>query len=84
MARYGRLIGIKINGYTDVIIENGIAADGVIQVVDNVLIPPKKVGGDEVMWMGEKLSVEELKERLEPFIDDSDSNESELEKWVEL
>ena len=68
IGRYGRLISIKINGFATVTIEDGIAADGVIQVVDNVLIPPKSLGGVQVQWQGEELSEEDLKERLEPFV----------------
>lgn len=69
VGRYGRLISIKINGFSTVIIEDGIAADGVIQVVNNVLIPPKKVEGAQQQWQGEELSEEDLKERLEPFVE---------------
>ncbi len=69
VGRYGRFISIKINGFSTVIIEDGIAADGVIQVVNNVLIPPKKVEGAKQEWYGEELSEEDLKERLEPFVD---------------
>jgi len=69
VGRYGRFISIKINGFSTVIIEDGIAADGVIQVVNNVLIPPKKVEGAKQEWHGEELSEEDLKERLEPFVE---------------
>ena len=68
VARYGRIISIKINGFSSVTIEDGIAKDGVIQVVSNVLIPPKQVGGMTVEWQGEDLSEEDLMERLEPFV----------------
>ncbi|KAI9773250.1 MAG: hypothetical protein M1835_006170 [Candelina submexicana] len=72
IARYGRLISIKINGFARVSIEDGIAKDGVIQVVSSVLIPPKKVGGMEEQWQGEHLSVADLKERLEPLVAQSE------------
>lgn len=68
VARYGRIISIKINGFSSVTIEDGIAKDGVIQVVSNVLIPPKQVGGMTVEWQGEELSEEDLMERLGPFV----------------
>lgn len=68
IGRYGRLISIKINGFADVTIEDGIAADGVIQVISNVLIPPKSVGGVMQQWQGEELSEEEFKDRFEPFV----------------
>ncbi|KAL9044468.1 MAG: hypothetical protein Q9214_002397 [Letrouitia sp. 1 TL-2023] len=66
--RYGRLIFIKVNAFSTVVIEDGIAADGVIQVVSDVLIPPKKIDRMEQHWQGEELAVEDLKERLEPYI----------------
>ena len=68
IGRFGRLISIKINGFAEVTIEDGIAKDGVIQVVSSVLIPPKNVGGVMQQWQGEELSEEELKDRLEPFV----------------
>ena len=56
-------------------VEDGIAADGVIQVVDSVLIPPKAVDRGLQEWAGEELSVDDLKERLGPFVADEDSEE---------
>merc|ERR1712000_271387 len=41
IARYGRLITMKINGFTRVSVLDGIAADGVLHIVPNVLISPK-------------------------------------------
>ena len=69
IARYGRIISIKINGFSSVTIEDGIAADGVIHVVSDVLIPPKNLGGAQQQWEGEELTEEDLKERLMPFVD---------------
>lgn len=68
MWRYGRLIFIKVNAFSTVVIEDGIAADGVIQVVSDVLIPPKRIDRMEQHWQGEDLAVEDLKERLEPYV----------------
>ncbi|KAL8835851.1 MAG: hypothetical protein Q9170_003145 [Blastenia crenularia] len=70
VARYGRLIEIKVNAFARVDIQDGIAADGVIQVVSDVLIPPKKIDRMEYHWQGDDLTVEDLKERLEPMIED--------------
>ncbi|KAL8696642.1 MAG: hypothetical protein Q9201_007561 [Fulgogasparrea decipioides] len=67
--RYGRYIRIRVNAFSTVTIEDGIAADGVIQVISDVLIPPKRIDRMELHWQGEELSVEELKERLEPYVD---------------
>jgi len=68
-ARYGPFVEIKINAFSRVTIHDGVASDGVIQVVSDVLIPPKTQGGEQVYWTGEELSVEEFKERLNPFLD---------------
>ncbi|KAL8723118.1 MAG: hypothetical protein Q9225_000521 [Loekoesia sp. 1 TL-2023] len=69
VARYGRLIEIKVNAFARVDIQDGIAADGVIQVVSDVLIPPKRIDRMEQHWQGQELTVEDLKERLEPFVE---------------
>lgn len=49
-------------------IEDGIARDGVIQVLSTVLIPPKRIGGVAVQWQGQELTEEDLIERLEPYV----------------
>lgn len=48
IARFGRLINVRINGYTDVAIQDGIARDGVLQIPRHVLIPPRAPGELEV------------------------------------
>lgn len=68
--RYGPFISLRINGFSSVTIHDGVASDGVIQVVSDVLIPPKNAAEDEVYWKGEEMSVGELKKRLDPFVDD--------------
>jgi uncharacterized surface protein with fasciclin (FAS1) repeats len=67
IARWAGFITFKINGFTQVSIQDGIAQDGVIQVVSSVLIPPHEHHGAYVD--GEEIEVEELIERLEPFLD---------------
>lgn len=69
VARYGRLISMKINAFTTVGVLDGVAKDGVIHVVPNVLIPPKSVGGKTIEWQGEELTEEDLIQRLEPFVE---------------
>lgn len=73
VTRYGPFISIKINGFVRVVVQDGLAKDGVIQVVSNVLIPPKKADGAELKhWKGEEMSVDDLKERLDPYVEDED------------
>jgi uncharacterized surface protein with fasciclin (FAS1) repeats len=71
VARYGPFVTIRINGFSRVTIHDGVANDGVIQVVSDVLIPPKNAAGEQVYWTGEEMSVAELKERLAPFVDEN-------------
>ena len=66
--RVGRFVDMRINGFNHVSVMDGIAKDGVIQVVPSVLIPPKTPGVFEAS--SDELTVEELKERLEPFVED--------------
>jgi uncharacterized surface protein with fasciclin (FAS1) repeats len=71
VTRYGPFISMKINGFVRVVVQDGLAKDGVIQVVSNVLIPPKQASGTEAQyWNGEEMSVEELTERLEPYVEE--------------
>lgn len=66
IARWGRLISIKINGFTTVRVPDGIAKDGVVHVLSNVLIPSKIPGGAE--WTGVEMSVDEFKDRFDDYI----------------
>lgn len=69
IARYGPFVTIRINGFSRVTVHDGVASDGVIQVVSDVLVPPKNAAsGEQMFWQGEEMSVEELKERLAPFV----------------
>ncbi|PNS14850.1 Periostin [Sphaceloma murrayae] len=71
VARYGGFISIKVNGFARVTVQDGIARDGVIHVVGDVLVPPKKFppGMTETdEYEGGEICVEELKRRLEPYL----------------
>ncbi|KAL9059355.1 MAG: hypothetical protein Q9162_001224 [Coniocarpon cinnabarinum] len=76
VSRYGRLIDITINGYTHVIRSDGVAQDGVVHEINNVLVPPHSHGDSgmsSAMWDGEsEMSVEELVGRLEPYTKPAD------------
>lgn len=74
IARFGGFIAIKINGFGNVAVQDGLASDGVVHVVSKVLIPPKTPGG--VAYQREELTVEELKERLDAHVEQKD--------WLEL
>jgi uncharacterized surface protein with fasciclin (FAS1) repeats len=67
IARFGGFITMKINGFNSVAIQDGVAKDGVIHVLSNVLVPPKTPGG--AMYQGEDITVEDLMKRLVSFVD---------------
>ncbi|KAI0862949.1 FAS1 domain-containing protein [Xylaria cubensis] len=70
IARWRRFINIRINGYQNVAIQDGNCLDGVVHVVNSVLIPPREHKG-EGAWTEEdgEISVEELVERLQPYVE---------------
>jgi uncharacterized surface protein with fasciclin (FAS1) repeats len=75
--RRGPFIEFKVNAFVHVAVQDGLAKDGVIQVVNDILLPPKNPGASSVeaqdFWTGEEeISVEELKERLQPVVDRQD------------
>ncbi|GAP93011.1 putative fasciclin domain family protein [Rosellinia necatrix] len=92
IARWYGFINIRINGYQNVAIEDGIARDGVVHVVNSVLIPPRE-HKSEGAWTEEDgdIPVEELIERLNPYLENdsvskakTDADASEGQVWGEL
>jgi uncharacterized surface protein with fasciclin (FAS1) repeats len=65
---FGRYTDIIINGFTKVSVLDGILADGVLQVVPSVLIPPRKHGAVVEAEDYESMSIEDLKSRLDGAI----------------
>jgi uncharacterized surface protein with fasciclin (FAS1) repeats len=69
----GRVFGfltLRVNGFSRVTVQDGVAANGVIHVVDKVLIPPHKHHGHgEETFETDEISVEELKERLDEYVE---------------
>jgi uncharacterized surface protein with fasciclin (FAS1) repeats len=61
-------VSIVVNGFVRVVVRDGIANDGVIQVVDKVLIPPCKHHDGHEEMVETEMSVEDLKSRLEPYL----------------
>lgn len=67
ISRWGGWIDVKINSYVHVAVEDVLAKDGVIHIVNSILIPPHKHKGDH---LGEsEIEVEDLVERLEPYVE---------------
>ncbi|KAK3939467.1 Fasciclin domain-containing protein [Diplogelasinospora grovesii] len=71
-------ISMRVNGFGYVSVQDGVAEDGVIQVVSSVLFPPHgdhhsvNVDDDqgEEIGEGDAMSVDGLKERLAPYLDE--------------
>ncbi|EPS44171.1 hypothetical protein H072_1805 [Dactylellina haptotyla CBS 200.50] len=94
ISRFGGLINIIINGLSSVKVEDGIAKDGVIQVVSNILIPPKqpptegfqtaeaKAEFEEKAEMEDMygMTVEEFVERFKGLVDEDDVVEGEYKE----
>lgn len=68
---------IKINGFTDVSIHDAIARNGVIHVVNQVVLPPHKGHNGKAAKTAD-ITVEELKERLSDYVDEDEFYWSEL------
>ncbi|RYP60287.1 hypothetical protein DL769_008184 [Monosporascus sp. CRB-8-3] len=68
ISRFYGMITMKINGYTKVSIQDAVAKDGVVHVLNSVLIPPHERKG---FWKEEdgEIEVDELIERLKPFVE---------------
>lgn len=71
VARFAGFIRVKLNGYIPVMVQDGIAKNGVIHVPGRVLIPPHKHGKSGSESVGGEISVEELMERLDGYVDDA-------------
>jgi uncharacterized surface protein with fasciclin (FAS1) repeats len=76
--RRGPFVVMKVNAFSIVRYQDGLARDGVIQAVNRLVIPPKKPRGNAGMEDSdfgaedEVLTVEELIQRLDPFIDEQE------------
>lgn len=75
IAKYFGIIEMKINSFARVSVFDGVASNGVIQVVSSVLVPPKKLTGlgstlpKLDFWSGsEEMSLEDFVERFEPYV----------------
>lgn len=83
---------VRINGFTNVAIQDAVAKNGVIHVVSKVLLPPHKHHdhghkAEEEDDDNEDISVEELKARLADYVDDEEKDEDKTEEktqWSDL
>ncbi|PTB65855.1 FAS1 domain-containing protein [Trichoderma citrinoviride] len=68
IARIFGFASIKVNGFTRVVIPNGVAKNGVIQVVNRVPLPPHKGHGGHQSESDGGIEVEDLISRLEDWV----------------
>jgi uncharacterized surface protein with fasciclin (FAS1) repeats len=68
-AHFGGIIRMRVNGRVPVVVQDGIAKNGVIHVVGRVPIPPRKHRKETDEDIGE-ISVEDLKDRLAEFVEE--------------
>lgn len=84
ISRFAGFIRVKLNGYIPVVVQDGIAKNGVIHLPGRVLIPPHKhhkVNSEET---GEEISVEELIERLADYVEEPTKNGKGSSNEIEL
>ncbi|KAJ2902104.1 uncharacterized protein MKZ38_001013 [Zalerion maritima] len=77
---HGLIAGMRVNKRVGVKVQDVIAKNGVVQVVDHVPVPPhkhKKEQQQELDFEGD-ISVEELEERLWPYVEDEEMGDDEL------
>ncbi|KAI9370554.1 FAS1 domain-containing protein [Aspergillus egyptiacus] len=78
----GLYVSFKVNGYQRVAFADALARDGVLHVVDRVLIPPRRLKGVPVDDEEEvEVELEDLMERLGPWVEwehDEDNGVAEI------
>jgi uncharacterized surface protein with fasciclin (FAS1) repeats len=85
--RWGGFVRFWVNGFTPVVVRDGVAKNGVIHVVAKVPLPPHKhndgaaAAGDDY---GE-VEVEDLMERLAPYVDQEEQEKKDDSRdWSDL
>lgn len=89
IARWYGFIRVRVNGHLEVVVEDGVCLDGVLQIMDAVIFPPRKGMTEGSAWTeadGE-MAVEDLVERLAPYVDEEAEKDVDAGKdqtWGEL
>ncbi|OTB01813.1 hypothetical protein M426DRAFT_42495, partial [Hypoxylon sp. CI-4A] len=73
VTRWFGFVKINLNGHVPVAVPDGLARDGVVQVVDSVLIPPRGSRGAWDLDVDGEIPVEELVARLSPYVGGEES-----------
>ena len=78
VSRWGGFTKIKLNGWVPVVLQDGIAKNGVIQVVGRVPIPPHRHRKEKEEDFDGEIEVEDLVERLAEYVDEEQDTEPEM------
>ncbi|PNP46113.1 hypothetical protein TGAMA5MH_02148 [Trichoderma gamsii] len=68
IARVFGFASIKVNGYSRVVVPNGVGKNGVIQVVNRIPLPPHKGHRHHHSEQKGEIEVSDLIKRLEPYV----------------
>jgi len=80
IARWYGIIRMRINKFVPVVVQDGVAKNGVIHVVGRVLLPPHKKNNQIDGWdMDEEITVPHLIERLADYVEEDKDDEDESE-----
>ncbi|KAI5861087.1 FAS1 domain-containing protein [Durotheca rogersii] len=81
VTRWYGFVRVLINGRVHIALEDGLARDGVIQAVDDILIPPRQ-HGRPASWdldLDGGIPVGELVARLDPYLERDGGSQNEQE-----
>ncbi|KYK54367.1 fasciclin domain family protein [Drechmeria coniospora] len=70
ISRWAGFSAMVVNGFVGVSVRDGLAKNGVIQMLDKVLIPAHKHRHDGKSADVDEIDVEELMERLDPYLEE--------------
>ncbi|KAL4787428.1 FAS1 domain-containing protein [Aspergillus varians] len=83
VAHLGPYVSFKLNGWQRVGFADVLGKDGVVHVLDRVLVPPRRLeGGSVVLGEGGEVVLEDLVERLRPWIEEEHEEESGVEEII--
>ena len=82
--RWGGWVRFWVNGFTPVVVRDGVARNGVVQVVAKVPLPPCKHHGDGASGDDyAEVEVDDLIERLAPYVEGGQEEDNSRD-WSDL
>lgn len=82
--RWGGWVRFWVNGFTPVVVRDGVARNGVVQVVAKVPLPPHKHHDGEAEDDYAEVEVDDLIERLAPYVEQGEEEEDNSRDWSDL